>query len=73
MQEFQVLDILEPALRMKAQTDSKVEVRKILFVENLFVEKRKERLHIGECRGTWNPVILWVRVGNGFYSLFCSA
>jgi hypothetical protein len=46
------------------------EIRKILFVENLFVEKRRERLHIGECRGTWKPVIPWVRVGSGFYSLF---
>jgi hypothetical protein len=45
-----VLRVLEPALRMKAQT----EVRKILFVENLVGEKRRERLHIGECRGTGN-------------------
>jgi hypothetical protein len=37
---------------MKAQADSKAEVRKILFVWNLVVEKRRERLHIGECRGT---------------------
>jgi hypothetical protein len=59
MQEFQVL---EPVLRTKVQT----EVRKILFVENSFVEKRRERLCIGECRGTWKPVILWVRVGVGF-------
>jgi hypothetical protein len=36
----------------------------ILFVENLVGEKRRERLHIGECRGTWNPVILWVGVGS---------
>jgi hypothetical protein len=33
-------------------------------------EKRRERLHIGECRGTRKPVIPWVRVGSGFYSLF---
>jgi hypothetical protein len=33
------------------------EVGKILFVENLVEEKRKERLHIGECRRTWKPVI----------------
>jgi hypothetical protein len=29
-----------------------LEVRKILFVD-----KRRERLHTGECRGTWKPVI----------------
>jgi hypothetical protein len=28
------------------------EVGKILFAENLVGEKRRERLHIGECRGT---------------------
>jgi hypothetical protein len=33
------------------------EVRKILFVENLVGEKRRERLHVGECRGTQKPVI----------------
>jgi hypothetical protein len=33
------------------------EVGKILFIENLFVEKRREKLHIGVCRGTWKPVI----------------
>jgi hypothetical protein len=55
-QEFQVLRVLEPALRMKAQTLT-AEVRNILFIENLFVEKRRERLHIGEYRGTQEPVI----------------
>jgi hypothetical protein len=36
-----------------------LEVRKILLVENLVGEKRRERLHIGECRGTQKlkPVI----------------
>jgi hypothetical protein len=33
------------------------EVGKTLFVKNLFVQKRRERLHIGECRGTRKPVI----------------
>jgi hypothetical protein len=51
-----VLRVLEPALRMKAQSLT-AEVGKVLFVENLFVEKRRERLHIEECRGTWKPVI----------------
>jgi len=63
MQEFQVL---EPVLRTKVQT----EVRKILFVENSFVEKRRERLCIGEMQGdleTSDPV---GQGGSGFYSLF---
>jgi hypothetical protein len=34
---------------MKAQQTPTAEVGKILFVE-----KRRERLHIGECRGTQN-------------------
>jgi hypothetical protein len=59
-----VLRVLESALKMKTQTLT-AEVGK-----NLFVEKRRERLHIGECRGTRQPVIPWVRVGSGFYSLF---
>jgi hypothetical protein len=54
---------------MKAQTLT-AEVGKILFVQNLVGEKRRERLHIGECRGTWKPVIPWARVGSGLYSLF---
>jgi hypothetical protein len=33
------------------------EVGKILFVENLVGEKRRERLDIGEYRGTWKLVI----------------
>jgi hypothetical protein len=70
MQEFQVPRVLEPALRMKAQTLT-AEVGNILFVENLFVEKRRERLHIGECRGTRKPVIPWARVGSGvLYPIF---
>jgi hypothetical protein len=60
-----VLRVLEPALRMKAQTDSTAEVGKILFVENSVGERRRERLHIGECRGTWKLVIPWVGVGSG--------
>jgi hypothetical protein len=52
VQEFQVLRVLEPALRMKAQTDSNSRGRKDFIAENLVGEKRRERLHIGECRGT---------------------
>jgi hypothetical protein len=39
--EFQVLRVLEPSLRMKGRDTVTVEVRKILFSENLIVEKRK--------------------------------
>jgi hypothetical protein len=35
----------------------------------VFVEKRRERLHSGECRRTRKPVAPWV-MGIGFYSLF---
>jgi hypothetical protein len=41
------------------------EVRKILFVE-----KRRETLHGAEFRGTRKPVVPWVGMGIGFYSLF---
>jgi hypothetical protein len=58
-----VLRVLEPALRMKPQTLT-AEVEKILFVVNLVGEKRRERLHIGECRGTQKLVIPWTRVGS---------
>jgi hypothetical protein len=50
---------------MKAQTDSNSRGWKVLFVENLVGEKRRGRLHIGECRGTQKPVIPWARVGSG--------
>jgi hypothetical protein len=43
------------------------EVGKILFIENLVGEKGRERLHIGECRGTRKLVIPLV---SGFYSIF---
>jgi hypothetical protein len=43
------------------------EVRKILFV------RTEEKTAYGECRGTQKPVVLWVRLGFGFYSLFCIA
>jgi hypothetical protein len=69
VQEFQVLRVLEPVLRMKAQTLT-AKVGKILFVQKLVEEKRRERLHMGECRGTWKPVIPWARVWSGLYSLF---
>jgi hypothetical protein len=55
---------------MKAQTDSNSRGWKYFIVENLVGEKRREKLHIGECRGTWKLVIPWTRVGSGLYSLF---
>jgi hypothetical protein len=46
----------------------------ILIVENLFVEKRRKRLHIGEYKGIQKTVILWIRVGSGgFIAFFCIA
>jgi hypothetical protein len=50
---------------MKAQAVGKI----------LFVEKRRERLHSGERRGTQKPVVRWVGVGvvgSGFYGFFLS-
>jgi hypothetical protein len=49
MQEFQVLRILEPTLRMKHRWTAAREVRKILFVE-----KRRERLHNVDTGGPRN-------------------
>jgi hypothetical protein len=34
--------------------------------------KRRERLHGEEWRGTQKLVVPWVRVGIGFYSIFCA-
>jgi hypothetical protein len=42
----------------------------MLFAENLIVEKRRESLHIRECREMGKPVILCVRVGSDFKSFF---
>jgi hypothetical protein len=70
VQEFQVLRVLKPVLRMKVQTDSNSRGWKDFICREFIVEKRRERLHIGECRGTWKRVIPWVRVGSGFYILF---
>jgi hypothetical protein len=61
-----VLRVLETALRMKAQTDSNSRGQKDFICREFSWRKRRERLHIEECRGTWKPVILWFRVGSGF-------
>jgi hypothetical protein len=60
VQEFQVHRVLELALRMKAQTTPIAEVGKILFVENLVGEKKRERLNNWGMQGTLKTVILWV-------------
>jgi hypothetical protein len=53
-----VLRVLEPDLRMKAQTDSNSRGHKDFISRELICrgEKRRERLHIGELRGTWKTV-----------------
>jgi hypothetical protein len=38
----------------------------MLFAENFIVEKRRESLHIRECRAIGKPVILRGRVGSDF-------
>jgi hypothetical protein len=49
------------------------EVGKILFAESLVGEKRRERLHIGECRGTQKPVIPAYFIYLFIYLFFCGA
>jgi hypothetical protein len=49
-----MLRVLEPALRMKAQADSNSRGQKDFICRELVGEKRRERLHIGEWRGTRN-------------------
>jgi hypothetical protein len=51
---------------MKAQTDSNSRGQKDFICKefNCRDEKRRERLHSGERRGTRNLVIPWVRVGD---------
>jgi hypothetical protein len=53
-----VLSILEPALRMKAQTDSNFltsnsRSKKDFICREFSLTKRREKLHIGEYRGTY--------------------
>jgi hypothetical protein len=58
VQGFQVLRVLEPALRMKAQSLT-AEVGKILFVENLVGEKEKRKTAYWRMQGdpeTIDPV-----------------
>jgi hypothetical protein len=62
---FRGLGFLSLLWEWKYRRTPAAEVGKILFVE-----KRRERLHGGECRGTQKPVVPWVGLGIGFYSLF---
>jgi hypothetical protein len=52
---------------MKAQADSSSRGQKDFICRE---EKKKERLHGGECRGTWKLVVPWSGRRLGFYSLF---
>jgi hypothetical protein len=52
---------------MKAQVYSSSRGQKDFICRE---EKRRERLHGGECRGTQKLAVPWVRLGIGFYSLF---
>jgi hypothetical protein len=65
-QEFQVLRVLEPALRMKAQKDSNSRGPKDFICREFTWRKAKRKTAIGECRGTWKMVVIpWARVGSG--------
>jgi hypothetical protein len=69
MQEFQVLTVLVPALRIKAHRwTPTAEVRKILFIE-----KRREKQHGGECRGPGNQWCHWSGCRLGFIAFLCIA
>jgi hypothetical protein len=68
---FQLLQVLESVLRLKAETDSRAaEVRKILLVK-----KKRESLHRGmkqdpETSGPMGQVRNWVLIGF-FFFFFC--
>jgi hypothetical protein len=49
-----MLRVLEPALRMKAQTDSNSRGQKDFICREFSCRKGRETLHIGECRGPGN-------------------
>jgi hypothetical protein len=70
MQEFQVLRVLEPALRMKAQTDSNSRGRKDFIRGEFICRKEKRKIAYWRMQADPKPVIPWFRVGSGFYSLF---
>jgi hypothetical protein len=70
VQEFQVLRVLEPALRMKAQTYSNSRDWKDFICREFSWRKEKRKTAYWEMQGDPKPVIQWARVGSGFYSLF---
>jgi hypothetical protein len=70
VQEFQVLRVLDPALNVKAQTDSNSRGQKDIICRELSWRKEKRKTAYWGVRGTQKLVISLARVGNGFYSLF---
>jgi hypothetical protein len=65
MQEFQVLRVLEPALRMKAQTDSNSRGQKDFICR----EEKRKTAYWG-MQGNPKPLIPWVREGSGVLQPF---
>jgi hypothetical protein len=65
---FRCSGFLSPLWEWKHRWTAAAEVGKILFVE-----KRRERLHSGECRGTRKPVVPWVGLGIGFIAFLSIA
>jgi hypothetical protein len=68
---FRCSGFLSPLWEWKHRWTAATEVTTLLFVE-----KRRERLHGGKCRGTRKPmvpVVPWVRLGIGFYNFFSIA
>jgi hypothetical protein len=60
--------VLDPALRMKAQKDSNSRGQKD------FICREQNRKTVWQrMQGDLEPVVLWVRVGSGFYSFFLCA
>jgi hypothetical protein len=60
-----VLRVLEPTLRMKAQADSNSRGWK-----DFICREEKRKIAYWRMQGDRKPVIPWVRLGIGFYSLF---
>jgi hypothetical protein len=73
MQEFQVLRVLEPALRMKAQTDSNSRGWKDFICREFSWRKEKRKTAYWGMQGdleTGDPMGPW---GLGFIAFFCIA
>jgi hypothetical protein len=69
-QEFQVLRVLEPALRMKAQADSNSRGRKDFICREFSWRKEKRKTAYWGMQGDRKPVIPWGRVGSGVLQPF---